>query len=335
MHVRVTNFWASLSMTAHLYNLHLIWETSYCFWHDMEQLLDMFGEEQFFLGGRPTTHGAACQRFIIQSGVSASSAAIDEQRQRKGQQFVSKAGIRNVNSLIPVHKSHSDWYQKNTIRMNWTTESIRQIVSHVVVKVENEEKEEGKMEVEKDDRPRPTVPNIHKKKRGKISGKDKNKASAPGKQFLISPTQLLGRLRDAMDLKIEELAFPYLRMHKYTWRMLQAMITLCNSTFKQEYGPDYLKDHRSLPYCMPGFIMGTVTYLDLLRRAAVALDGTDEPYVLSLDVCELHRQTGRDYTVTAEVDEALMSYTKRTHDWVSGLLKELTKMDIASQLLVN
>ncbi|CAH0044571.1 unnamed protein product [Clonostachys solani] len=69
----VTNQWGSIILPAHLYNA--VSKEGHCQapWPDMETLIRIFGEEQFFVGGKPDNTSAYVNRFMLQVGVSAST----------------------------------------------------------------------------------------------------------------------------------------------------------------------------------------------------------------------------------------------------------------------
>ncbi|KAF5637029.1 hypothetical protein F25303_7969 [Fusarium sp. NRRL 25303] len=99
-------------------------------WLDMDTLFEIFGDEAFFVGGKPHTRSDYVNRFMLQVGISASAL---NKNKRKGKKMAledfSQAGPRFLTTRALIHKSLQDRYHRNAKRMNWTMETISEVLS--------------------------------------------------------------------------------------------------------------------------------------------------------------------------------------------------------------
>ncbi|EEU43804.1 uncharacterized protein NECHADRAFT_30210, partial [Fusarium vanettenii 77-13-4] len=209
----VTNAWGSIILPAHLYNAASKEGYSDCFWPDMELLFDILGEEQFFVGGRPDNTADYVTRFMLQIGVSAS---VFTNRRRRSKKLdiddFSRAGTRFLKPRAPIHSSLRDRYQRNMSRMNWSPESIEEILS-----------------------------------RSEIGASAKSMKPGAAKAARIPLTKLLACLGEAMELEVHELAFPYMLMHATNWAFLSVLKSKYDPLLRASFGPAYMQHEWQLP----------------------------------------------------------------------------------------
>lgn len=286
------NAWGTLTMVAHLYNAMRQEKATLCDWPDMQKIYDIFGEEQFFFGGKPTEMGQyAAIRFMMQFGVSETAA--DTQLRKRDKTVVSetcKAGTRDIESRATVHHILQDRYNKNKrdgkllerYRREWNVESIQEVLSRVQTEA------------------MPKQPAMSKAS-NKGTDKNKNKAST---NIRLTPTRFLAYLGDALDLEKEELAFPYLSMNKTVFQPFQAIKEACDPTVKESFQSGSCDNKWGIPF-IAGQILILAPKTEVLKSAAEAL----EMMAPSFDSVsrEMDKLIGRDYKVEKEEDELVES----------------------------
>ncbi|RSL44738.1 hypothetical protein CEP54_014559 [Fusarium duplospermum] len=284
--VALTNAWGSIILPAHLYNAATEAGYSDCFWFDIEHLLALQGEEQFFVGGRPDNTADYVTRFMLQIGVSAS---VFTNRRRRSKKLniddFSRAGTRFLKPRTPIHDSLRARYQKNMNRMNWSPESIEEILSRAQMQQESTAS------------------------RG-VSSRLKNKRPGVTKAARISPTELLGHLGDAMQSEVQELAFPYMLMHITTWSFLKGMQEGYDPVLRDFFGPTYMQHEWQLPLII-GHILALADGVaggdeSVLELAGVMLDKMQEMKVLGTAATQMYRLCGREYEASQKQLEGLV-----------------------------
>lgn len=201
----------------------------------------MFGEEQFFVGGRPDKVSDYAKRFMLQVGVSAATFA---KKRRRGAKLAvedfSRAGARFLTTRASIHKSLQDQYHRNANRMNWTAESINEIL----LRAESEGKGKGKR----------GVPSVDQEGR-------------------ISPVGVLSSLVMAMRGEVHEFAFGYLLMHQMSWNNMRAIHTRSEPYLDETYGSNFTLKEWELPF-MIGHILPLADDepMDMLRTAGKVFD---------------------------------------------------------------
>ncbi|KAF5605846.1 hypothetical protein FPANT_1095 [Fusarium pseudoanthophilum] len=276
--LKVTNAWGSLILPGHLYNALLKEQCIKSNWVDMGTLFGVFGEEQFFVGGRPDKVSDYATRFMLQIGVSA--AAFTKNRRRGPKMVVedfSRAGARFLTSRASIHKSLQDRYQRNANRMNWTAESI----SEILLRAESEGKGKGKR----------TVP---------LASQD----------IRISPVGVLSSLVTAMQGEVRELAFGYLPMHRMSWKILRAVRTRCDPYFKETYGSDFTLKEWELPF-MVGHILPLAPdeSMDMLRTAGKVWDKLNYGDTMSIGMRRMYELSGIDYGISGIHNQLFQGFT--------------------------
>jgi hypothetical protein len=118
----------------------------------------------------------------------------------------SKAGARFLKPHVPIHESLKEQYHKNAQRMNWTMESIKEVLAQVDMDGDDSQDQQG-----------PVVPVPLKQKKSKNKEKNKRRADTIKENTRLFPVDLLTNLRIAMSHETEPFAFPCMCMHKLTW----------------------------------------------------------------------------------------------------------------------
>ncbi|KAM0354893.1 hypothetical protein ACHAPU_000730 [Fusarium lateritium] len=281
--LKVTNAWGSLIWPAHLYNAVTEEGCCDCFWPDMEQLFDMFGDEQFFVGGKPQNIPDYATRFMLQVGVSASSLTSSRRPKQTSIDDFFRAGARFLTTRASIHGRFKARYQNNANRMNWTQESINQIL--VMAEKAGDAKERNKDK---------------KKKRKK--NEPKSKAAAR-----ISPIELLGELGEAMGEEIEELAFPYLIMHRSNWELMDLVRTTYQPLLMSWYGSDFVQQEWELPFLVGHILTQAETSASILIPAGKVIDLINTSGTMSDASKQMYRLMGGDDDVSEEIVESLDS----------------------------
>ncbi|VUC32098.1 unnamed protein product [Clonostachys rosea] len=273
-----TNQWGSLTLPGHLYNA--LSEGGYCkaLWTDMERLFDFFGEEQFFVGGKPTNTSDYVNRFMLQIGVSASALTNQSRRSKKvGINDFSRAGARFLTSRATFHRRFEDRYHKNANQMIWTPEYISEILLR-----------------DKDD-----------------------KKQEQSETVRASPPELLGALAIALHDEIHEVSFPYLSLHTMIWVFLEAWKDCWEDALRASYGPDYIQQEWQMPFLI-GQVLALADGVDGddggLRVAGDALDVADSEMTTSIGTQMMYRLSGRDYDIPKEKIKWLISLAGHAGD---------------------
>ncbi|KAF5690954.1 hypothetical protein FCIRC_685 [Fusarium circinatum] len=276
--LRVTNAWGSIILPAHLANaIGEEGDTETC-WIDMETLYAIFGDEQFFVGGKPKTRSDFAKRFMLQVGVSASTFSKNRRNGKKmGLEDFSRGGARFLTTRASIHKSLQDRYQRNAQRMNWTMETISEVLSKA-------------------------------KSQGKGKGKGKGKPLPADDKILLTPVEVLLSLGQAMQGEVDELAFPYLSLHQISWLFLKAVQAGCLPFLQQINGPTFTVEEWELPF-MVGHILVAVEegHDGILAMAATILQALDRGLILSRATRLKYELSGRDYDVPKDAMALLES----------------------------
>lgn len=246
----------------------------------MQTLFGILGEEQFFVGGRPDNVSDYAKRFMLQIGVSA--AAFTTKRRRGTKMVVedfSRAGARFLTSRASIHKSLQDRYHRNANRMNWTTESISEIL-------------------------------LRAGSKGKGNGNGKRTAPSADQDIRISPVGVLSSLVTAMQGEVNELAFGYLPMHRMSWKILRAIRTRCEPYFKETYGSDFTLKEWELPF-MVGHILPLAhdESMDMLQTAGKAWDKLNYGDTTSIGMRRMCELSGIDYGILGIQNQVFQAFT--------------------------
>ncbi|KAG5765620.1 hypothetical protein H9Q72_006306 [Fusarium xylarioides] len=280
--LKVTNAWGSIILPAHLENAISEEGLTKTWWLDMETLFKIFGDEAFFVGGKPHTRSAYVNRFMLQVGISASTLS---KNRRKGKKMAledfSRAGPRFLKTRALIHKSLQDRYQRNANRMNWTMETISEVLSR------GKSKDKGK-------------------------GKEKDTSLTTDDKTRVTPADVLASLGNAMSAELEELAFSYLSLHQISWEWLRCVWMACDPTLRKIYGSDFALSEWELPF-MVGHILSEAEkdYEGSMGMLAVAAGILEEMHcgqVLSKASRLMYVLSGRDYSIPKGAAELIRSF---------------------------
>ncbi|KAK7427274.1 hypothetical protein QQZ08_006210 [Neonectria magnoliae] len=241
-----TNAWATLILPAHLYNAARVRGFTSCFWYDTELLIQKYGEEQFFVGGRPTNITDCFTRFLLHVGLSAS---VFSNRRRQPLRLTpsvnnfSRAGPRYIKHGATVSRIFQDRYGRNySGAINWTPESIKEILGHSQV---------GERDVDGVTLMGRTGSSAKpQRKRAGLRAKPKHKRTEVADDRRFSAGELLSSLVMAMQAEVAEFAFPYLLMHQYNWGLMRTIQTKIDAIIRDEFGPPPNQAEWQLPYIL-------------------------------------------------------------------------------------
>ncbi|KAJ4314582.1 hypothetical protein N0V84_008806 [Fusarium piperis] len=278
----ITNAWGSIIPLAHLYNAVTNEGYSNCFWGDMETLFHLLGEEQFFVGGPPDNTADYAKRFLLQIGVSSSVFANRRRHSRVTVDDFSRAATRFLKPHAPIHSSLRDRYQNNMSRMNWSPESIEEILS------------QSEMQL--------TAVAL-----ARLKGKRPGTAQA----VRVSLPELLACLGEAIESEIHELAFPYALMHIATWAFLTTIIPGYDQVLRDTFGQTYTQQWQ-LPF-MIGHILALADGMDgwdhsILNMAGRAMDAMATlENGTSMATRQMFKLCGRDFKISRKELDRLRS----------------------------
>jgi hypothetical protein len=272
--LKLTNAWGSIILPAHLYNAIKQEGASKYVWEDMETLWQIFGEEQFFAGGKPSDYSDYAKRFMLQIGISAATFHKDRLlRGSLGVEDFTKKGARFLVSRASIHRSLQDTYHRNQNRMSWSTESISAILSSA----ESEEKYKGK-------------------------GKDRETDTPNAEEDVrVSPIGILKHLKRRMTGEVHELAWPYLQMHALNLMLLKVWRDECEPYFSDIYGENFKFEEWQLPF-MCGHILGEAEG-SLLDLAGAEFRFLHDANALAVCLRNMHCLSGSDFTLPESVVE--------------------------------
>ncbi|KAH7121673.1 hypothetical protein EDB81DRAFT_732501 [Dactylonectria macrodidyma] len=291
MSIAVANAWGSITYTAHLYNALLKERLLESQWPDMDIVLTMFGDSSIWVGGeRPRNTRDYFQKFCLQTGISA--AAFTTNRRRKTA-IASRAGPRGINEGAPV----SSMFKNQTYsraEMNWTPELIDDIVARSAYHWEGSV-DNGDLIMTQIDDPQEL------RARGRLRQK-KAKARAAGKDTAtdgLAPEELAKTLVLALNSESLEMAFPYLLMHRWCWKLLRSVKDNCDSVLRELYTPAYLDKESELPWVV-WYILAAASGNDGGVRDLRLLNLAAESYKDMIDsgagqvAIEIARKIGKD-----------------------------------------
>lgn len=235
--IAATNAWRTIILPAHLYNAVSNEKLTSCVWHDMELLFKELGEDQFFVGTRPTKRAYYFKRFLLQIGYSAS---LFTKRRRltpgavPNKNYYSKAGGRSIKLGATVTRGLLTRYRYTTGLSTCNQESIEELL------LKSRLKEQEMAGV------RDAGGTGGAKEPGRGDPRSKRAAGATKQRF--SAGELLGSLLLAMQAEVAELAFPYLLMHQLNWGLMKTIHTKCDPFLRQSFGPNYLRYEWWIPF---------------------------------------------------------------------------------------
>ncbi|KAK0386743.1 hypothetical protein NLU13_6579 [Sarocladium strictum] len=244
--ITVANAWGSITYSAHLYNavqsLRLIEDR----WADMDVVLTMLGDLNIWVGGeRPKSPGDWFRKFCLQMGVSA--AGFTSNRRRKTA-VASRAGPRGIKDGIPVSSIFKDPVTKRA-DMKWTPELLDDIVARSTFEVDGSAENGDFIMSQIDDPKELREKDRLREKRAKARDAGKDKAAAE-----LIPEKLIESLTLALNSESLEMAFPWLLMHRWCWKLLGAVRDHCDSALRERYTFAYMEKECELPWVV-GYIL--------------------------------------------------------------------------------
>jgi hypothetical protein len=263
--ITVANAWGSITYSYHLYNALQRERLMRVSWPDMDIITSQLGESNFYVGGGdgavPKNPAAYFIKFCLQMGVTAAAFG-DPKKRRAGMDIESKAGPRGIEHGAPVSMMFAERYVHSGSAVQWTADRVRDILSHSEWEFESTA-EAGVITYigEKVDDPQ-------KLKEIRQGGKRQNVEACR-----VPPEKLVRSLAWALQGESLELAFPYLVVHRFCWKMLRAVKQGCDPILREKYTPAYMENETELPFVV-GYIlmansgMGAEPQDDRLLKAA-------------------------------------------------------------------
>lgn len=263
--ITVANAWGSIAYSHHLYNALQREGLMHVSWPDMDIITSQLGESNFYVGGGdgavPKNAAAYFTKFCLQMGVTAAAFG-DPSKRRPGMNIESKAGPRGIKYGASVSRMFADRYVRSVSAVQWTSDHVRDILSHSEWVFDTSADEDGTTCVgEKVDDPQ------------KLKEIRQGKTSVDAKGCRVSPEKLVRSLAWALQSESVELAFPYLVIHRFCWKMLRAVKQECDALLRGKYTPAYMENETELPFVV-GYIfmansgIGEEPQDDRLLRAA-------------------------------------------------------------------
>ncbi|KAM0343526.1 hypothetical protein ACHAPU_008421 [Fusarium lateritium] len=247
------NAWGSITYAAHLYNALLEEGLLQGHWQDMDVVQELLGQSNFFVGDRPKDKEGYLKRFLLQMGYSASAITTHKgqllRKAKRHQDMASRAGPRGIKGGAPVSTMFIERYLRRSGQVNLSPEDVDEIISRSRFQ---EEEEDGLVMSQ--------VDNLQ----GKAQAKRQKKAVDGGK---LAPGELLKPLAMALTAETLEFSFPYLFMHRWTWKFLRQIKEVCDPVLRRSNGPAYIERENQLP-----FLVG---YIFCASCEAPEVDGRD------------------------------------------------------------
>ncbi|KAH7000200.1 hypothetical protein EDB80DRAFT_581942 [Ilyonectria destructans] len=273
--IAVSNAWGSITCSAHLYNALMGERLLKSLWVDMELVLTTLGDSNFFVGKKPQNPTDYLKRFSLQMGVSASAltgrGSRAPNRMQRIQDISSRAGPRGIQDGAPVSCMFIERYLRKGAQVDWTPEHIDNIISRSQYEVESSNEDGTLVLAQIDD-----ADKLKEKRRAheEKSRKRRRNVSESGR---LSSEQLVESLALSMQAEALEFAFPYILMHRWSWRLLTAVKDACDPILRNSFGPTYLERESELPFVV-GYIFMLAAGVDgrkddtALRKAAEVVE---------------------------------------------------------------
>ncbi|GKT54379.1 hypothetical protein ColTof4_13831 [Colletotrichum tofieldiae] len=259
----VANAWGSVTYTAHLYNALRGSRLLDGLWPDMEVMLTLLGDSGIWVGGeRPGTSMDCFQKFCLQMGISA--AAFTGNRRRRPA-VASRACPRGIEEGAPV----SSMFKAQVCSgagVEWTPDLLDDIVARSAYRQEGSI-DNGDLIMAQIDDPQELGA------RGRLREQEA-RARAAGKGRAadgLVPDELVATLVMALNCESLEMAFPYLMMHRWCWRLLWSVKDACDPVLRELYTPAYMEKESELPWVV-GYVL----------MAAAGVEGAPDMRLLQL-----------------------------------------------------
>ncbi|KAF5536639.1 Ank-repeat mbp1 [Fusarium mexicanum] len=192
----------------------------------MDVVRSLLGDSNFFVGSPPTNKDEYLSRFLLQMGFSASAITIHKGRllrqPKRHQDMASRSGPRGIEDGVPVSRMFFERYLRKSGQVDLTPENVDSIISRSNYLEDNSDDELAF--VKADD-----APDLKKHKQ-----KQKRKATDGGK---LKAGALLKPLGMALTAEMFEFCFPYLVLHRWSWKFLRQIKSLCDPVLRRLHGP--------------------------------------------------------------------------------------------------
>ncbi|KAJ4256861.1 hypothetical protein NW762_008957 [Fusarium torreyae] len=268
--IAIMNAWGSVTYPAHLYNALLQEGLLQGRWQDMDVVQSLLGESSFFVGSRPENKDEYLKRFLLQMGYSASAITSHKGRllrqPRRHQDMASRSGPRGIKDGAPVSTMFIERYLRGSGQVNLSPEDVDEIISRSKFQQEGSDADHTLVMSQMDG---------SRDVKGKSQAKQHKKATDGGK---LTPGELLKPLVLALTAETLEFSFPYLFMHRWTWKFLRRIKEVCDPVLRRLNGPTYIERENQLPFVI-GYILSTFCEdpegngKDLMRLAANEFNG--------------------------------------------------------------
>ncbi|KAG5743055.1 hypothetical protein H9Q72_013948 [Fusarium xylarioides] len=243
--ITVLNAWGSVTYPAHLYNALQQEGLLINRWQDMDVVRSLLGDSNFFVGSPPKNKDEYLNRFLLQMGYSASAITTHKGRllrqPKRHQDMASRAGPRGIEDGVPVSRMFFERYFQKSGQVDLTRENVDSIISRSNYLEDNSEAELAFVKADR-------APDLKKQKQ-----KQKKKATDGGK---LKAGALLKPLAMALTAEMFEFSFPYLVLHRWSWKSLRQIKVVCDPVLRRLYGPAYLDQEKQLPFTV-GYILMT------------------------------------------------------------------------------
>lgn len=243
--ITVLNAWGSVTYPAHLYNALQQEGLLINRWQDMDVVRSLLGDSSFFVGSPPKNKDEYLKRFLLQMEYSASAITAHKGRllrqPKRHQDMASRSGPRGIEDGVPVSRMFFEIYIHKSGQINLTPENVDSIISRSNYLEDNSDDELAFVKAD------------GSQDLGKQKQKQKKKATDGGK---FKAGALLKPLTMALTTEMFEFSFPYLVLHRWSWKFLRQIKSVCDPVLRKRYGPAYLDQEKQLPFTM-GYILMT------------------------------------------------------------------------------
>lgn len=267
--IAVLNAWGSVTYPAHLYNALQQEGLLVSSWQDMEVVRSLLGDSNFFVGSPPKNKDEYLNRFLLQMGYSASAITTHKGRllrqPKRHQDMASRSGPRGIEDGVPVSRMFFERYLRKSGQVDLTPENVDSIISRSNYLEDNSEDELAFVKAD----------DASDLKKQKQKQKQKRKATDGGK---LKAGALLKPLAMALTAEMFEFSFPYLVLHRWSWKFLRQIKSVCDPVLRRLHGPAYLDQEKQLPFTV-GYILMTFAEdpdgdgKELMRIAAGEFNG--------------------------------------------------------------
>ncbi|KAL1873478.1 hypothetical protein Daus18300_003841 [Diaporthe australafricana] len=222
--ITVANAWGSIAYSHHLYNALQKEGLMQVSWQDMDIITAHLGESSFYMGVTAVAFG-------------------DPKKRRAGIGLESEAGPRGIKSGAPVSTLFAERYVHSGSAVQWTADHVHDIVSHSEWEFESSAEEGGIINYVGE-----KIDDAQKLKEIRQGKKNQN---ATGRR--VPPEKLIRSLAWALHSESLELAFPYLAVHRFCWKMLRAVKQECDPLLREKFSAAYVENETELPFVV-GYI---------------------------------------------------------------------------------